>query len=269
MLPLETGIDAWLRYATLSESLRSLHKPVSSIVALSTKPTSPVFIAGEELQCGLTRILGQTVQVESYLRADTGVSIIVGTLSTLQANGSDRLLQSVPALDEDGFWLDTNVNGSNDIHIIGQNERGALYGAFEYLSLLAQGKLAKTNVQQAYNPGAAIRYVNEWDNLNGSIERGYGGKSIFFRDGQVLTDLSRVRQYARLLASIRINGCIVNNVNSSHNLLNETNLDGLGRIADIMRPYGVRVGVSLFFDTPRGLAGLPTSDPLDPDVIKF
>ncbi|KAF5531280.1 alpha-glucuronidase precursor [Fusarium phyllophilum] len=229
MLPSETGIDAWLRYATLSETLRSFHKPVSSIVALSTNPTSPVFIAGEELQCGLTRILGQTVQIESHLRADTGVSIIVGTLSTLQANGSDCLLQSVPALDEDGFWLDTN----------------------------------------AYNPGAAIRYVNEWDNLDGSIERGYGGKSIFFRDGQVLKDLSRVRQYARLLASIRINGCIVNNVNSSHNLLNETNLDGLGRIADIMRPYGVRVGVSLFFDTPRSLAGLPTSDPLDPDVIKF
>ncbi|KAF5656116.1 alpha-glucuronidase precursor [Fusarium circinatum] len=269
MLHPETGIDAWLRYAPLSEGLHSLHKPVSSIIALSTNPSSPVFVAGKELQCGLERILRQSVQVESRLDADTGRSIIVGILSTLQANGGDRLLQSVPALDEDGFWLDINVDGSNGIQIVCQNERGALYGAFEYLSLLAQGKLAKANLHQAYNPGAPIRYVNEWDNLDGSIERGYGGKSIFFCDGEVLKDLSRVRQYARLLASIRINGCIVNNVNSSHNLLNETNFDGLGRIADIMRPYGVRIGVSLFFDTPRGLAGLPTSDPLDPDVIKF
>ncbi|EGU79249.1 alpha-glucuronidase [Fusarium oxysporum f. sp. conglutinans race 2 54008] len=269
MLPPESGIDAWLRYAPLSETLRSLHKPVSSIIALSTNPTCPVSVAGEELRCGLERILGQIVQVDSDLRADTKGSIVVGTLSALKANGGEDLVQSVPVLDEDGFWLDTNVDGNNNIHIVGQNERGALYGAFEYLSLLAQGKLAKTNVQQAYHPGAAIRYVNEWDNLDGSIERGYGGKSIFFRDGEILTDLSRVRQYARLLASVRINGCIVNNVNSSHNLLNNTNLDGLGRVADVMRPYGIRIGVSLFFDTPRGLAGLPTSDPLDPDVIKF
>ncbi|KAK0392267.1 hypothetical protein NLU13_1763 [Sarocladium strictum] len=273
MLPPETGLDAWLRYAPLSETLRSQHKQLSHIVALSDGSADPVSVAGQELQEGIRKILGHSLTVSSrHDGASSDSAIVVGTVSAFQKSGLSAAVQSLPALEEDGFWLDSG--DGNGAHIVGQNERGALYGAFEYLSLLAQGKLASATVRKAYNPGASIRYVNQWDNLDencphGSIERGYGGKSIFFRDGFVLEDLSRVRQYARLLASIRINGCIVNNVNSSHELFNETNLEGLGRIADAMRPYGVRIGVSLFFDTPRGLAGLPTSDPLDPAVVKF
>jgi alpha-glucuronidase len=135
--------------------------------------------------------------------------------------------------------------------------------------MLAQGDFAPAGVSKAFNPSAPIRYVNEWDNMDGSIERGYGGKSIFFKDGLVLDDLTRVAQYARLLASVRLNGAIVNNVNANHNLLSEKNLEGVKRIADLMRPYGVRVGISLYFDSPKERGGLPTSDPLDKDVVAW
>ncbi|KAH8681797.1 glycoside hydrolase superfamily [Xylariales sp. PMI_506] len=262
MLAPETGIDGWLRYGALSDDFRAVHKQYSAIVVLSTVQTSPVYVAGQELQDGISKILGQELKVESTIVAGVTSSIIVGTVATFASSGA--IAKSVPQLKEDGYWIDST---GDNILILGHNERGTLYGAFDFLSTLAQGN--SRPAAYASNPSAPIRYTNQWDNLDGTIERGYGGKSIFFKDELVIEDLTRVRQYARLLASVHLNGCIVNNVNSSHNLLNTDNLKGLGRIADVMRPYGVRIGISLFFDTPRALGGLPTSDPLDPAVIAW
>ena len=104
---------------------------------------------------------------------------------------------------------------------------------------------------------------------DGSIERGYGGPSIFFRNGTVVSNLTQAAEYARLLASIRVNGAIVNNVNANATLLTPQNIAGLGRIADAFRPYGVRLGISLNFASPQTLGGLSTFDPLDPSVIAF
>jgi alpha-glucuronidase len=104
--------------------------------------------------------------------------------------------------------------------------------------------------------------------MDGSIERGYGGPSIF-KDGGIVDDLTRVSEYAPLLASIRVNGIIVNNVNANATLLSPQNIQGLGRIADIFRPYGIQVGISLNFASPTAIGGLTTSDPLDSDVISF
>lgn len=105
--------------------------------------------------------------------------------------------------------------------------------------------------------------------MDGSIERGYGGKSIFFGNNLVHEDLSRAAQYARLLSSIRLNRIIVNNVNTNPILLNETNIKGLRRIADVMRPWGIRIGMALNFDLSRTLGGLATSDPLETGVISW
>jgi alpha-glucuronidase len=257
-LSAENGLDAWLRYAALPSNS---HKRYSRIVALNNMQTSPVYVAGKELQDGIQRILGQKVDV-MFAVSETESAIIVGTLDSFSSAGGN--VEEIPKLKEDGFWLSTK---GNTVHILGQNERGALYGAFEYLSMLAQGNFSQ--VAYATNPSAPIRWVNEWDNLDGSIERGYAGPSIFFKNGEVIDNLSRVTQYARLLASIRLNGVIVNNVNAHCSLLNSTNLKGLARIADIMRAYGLRIGIALYFDSPRELGGLPTSDPLDPAVIAW
>ena len=111
-----------------------------------------------------------------------------------------------------------------------------------------------------------IRWVDEWDNANGTIERGYGGRSIFFENGNVRDDLSQVGEYARLLASVGINGCNVNNVNGAAPFLEPDMIKGLARIADAMRPWGVRLAISVDIASPQKIGGLNTFDPLDPAV---
>jgi alpha-glucuronidase len=100
--------------------------------------------------------------------------------------------------------------------------------------------------------------------MDGSIERGYAGPSLFFRNGYVVDNTTRVSEYARLLASIGVNGAIINNVNANATLLNDRNVQGLGRLADAMRPWGVQLGISLNFASPNATLG--TFDPLDPKV---
>tara|TARA_R110002003_G_scaffold58_18_gene5240 strand:- start:17225 stop:19732 length:2508 start_codon:yes stop_codon:yes gene_type:complete len=252
----EDGSQAWLRYAFVPEA-QHLSIP-SQVVALNATDNSPIHTAQQELEKGIKSITGRTV-VKRTTADQHSAAIILGTRASY--TGQYGNLTQVEDLEEDGFYLKTE--GSNVI-IVGHNERGALYGAFEYLSRLARGNFAATTTVE--NPQAPIRWTNEWDNLDGSIERGYGGPSIFFRNGFVVDNVTRVAEYARLLASLRINGVVVNNVNANASLLNDRNIEGLGRLADAMRPYGVQLGISLNFASPQTFGGLSTFDPLDPKV---
>lgn len=105
--------------------------------------------------------------------------------------------------------------------------------------------------------------------MDGSITRGFGGNSIFFANGLVVSDLTRAAEYARLLSSIRINAVVVNDVNANFITVNAENIQGVGRIADVFRPYGIQLALSLDFATPMELGNLSTYDPLDPGVITF
>ena len=96
--------------------------------------------------------------------------------------------------------------------IAGADARGILYGTFHVLSGIARGE-SFVALAGSESPAAPVRWVNQWDNLNGTIERGFAGRSIFF-DGAVRLDLTRAGEYARLLASVGINGCTINNVNA-------------------------------------------------------
>ncbi|RFU30502.1 hypothetical protein B7463_g5812, partial [Scytalidium lignicola] len=257
----ENGLNAWLRYAPLPRNYR--HSAPSNIVLLNADQSSPVSTAGTELQKGIQSIFGQHVNINRKSNScDARSTIVVGTVD--EYNKVCKGKQKIPALEQDGFWLDTK---GNSIQIIGQNERGALYGAFEYLSMLAQGDFSP--VAYATNPNGAVRWVNQWDNLDGSIERGYGGPSIFFENGLIVNDLTRAADYARFLASIRVNAVVVNNVNANSTILSAQNIEGLGRIADAFRPYGVQLGLSLDFASPQDFGGLNTYDPLDPIVIEW
>ena len=111
--------------------------------------------------------------------------------------------------------------------------------------------------------------MNQWDNLDGRIERGYGGPSIFFSDGKVRADLTRAGQYARLLASIGINGCAINNVNADPRVLDRTFIEQTSRIADVFRPWGVQLALSVDLSSPKALGDLDTFDPLDPRVAEW
>ncbi|EAW13280.1 alpha-glucuronidase [Aspergillus clavatus NRRL 1] len=257
----ENGFDGWLRYAPVSCHGACQKSLPSHIVTLDPTESSPISVAGQEIQDGLQRMFKMHATVEPK-GCSTRSSVIIGTLDAY--NHACKDADPVPELEEDGFWLNTK---DGKVQIIGQSERGALYGAYEYLSMLSQGNFAP--VSYTTSPHAPIRWVNQWDNMDGSMEHGYGGLSIFFKDGVIPQDLSRVKQYARLLASIRINGIIVNNVNANASLLKPENMDGLARIADIFRPYGVKVGISLNFASPSTLGGLNTYDPLDESVISW
>ena len=106
----------------------------------------------------------------------------------------------------DGFWLGTiTVSGKRLIVVAGQADRGVLYGAFALLRRIAVGDPIAT-LAERQEPAAPMRWVNEWNNLDGTIERGYAGPSIFFEDNNVRADLTRVGEYGRLLASVGING---------------------------------------------------------------
>ncbi|PNS18132.1 hypothetical protein CAC42_3577 [Sphaceloma murrayae] len=264
----EDGLEGWLRYARLPDAQQYQASVPTLVAALNGTEGSPVFTAGQELKAGLEGIFGVSVEVASTAPLNRSNLVTVGTLDQLNSSSLNRA--NIPELIDDGFYL--SVKGAV-VNIVGQNERGALYGAFEYLSMLAQGNV--TDVDYASNPDAPIRWINQWDNLranfsvHGSIERGYGGPSIFFENGFVKQNLTRVAQYARLLSSIGINAVVVTNVNADERLLTTPLLDGLKRIADIMRPYGVQLGMSLFFASPSTLGGLSTFDPLDQRVIDW
>lgn len=272
----EDGLAAWLRYAPYPGSQQHAASVPQHVVALNQSIGSPVYVAGQELQQGIQGIFGKSCEVHhgewgqgAWGHGGWGQqrsSIVVGTLDEYNKVYGD--LPSQPDLIEDGYWLS---NEGNTVQILGANERGALYGAFQYLSMLAQGNF--TQVAFVNNPESPIRWTNEWDNLDGSIERGFAGNSIWFANGTIVTDLDRAVEYARLLASIGINAVVVNNVNANATLLSPQNLDGLGRLADVWRPYGVQLGISLYFAAPAsavpGQANLTTYDPLDEGVIAW
>ena len=262
----EDGLSAWLRYAPIAGA-ESFHARLpTSLVAYNSTEGSPVNTAAKELTQGLGGIFGVRLTQNKDSRPRNAIT--VGTVAQfVDANPTVRI--ALPELFTDGFHI--NVAGSN-VRILGQNERGALYGAFHYLELLAQGNVSDFSL--ASNPEVPVRWVNQWDNTqdggtHGSVERGYGGKSIFFWEGRIRPDLTRAGQYARLLASIGINAVVVNNVNANASLLAPENMDGLARIADVFRPYGIQLGFSLNFAAPQTYGNLSTFDPLDPAVVAF
>lgn len=259
----ESGIDAWLRYARLPEFQDNSHnyRFPRNIQILNQTIGSPIHTAGYELQYGLQQLTGLRVTIGF----SSSKNIVVGTTSQYAA-ACDCENQPVDSasLVADGFWLRA---GLDEVLILGQNERGALYGAFEYLRKLAQGDFA--DVQGTHNPAAPIRAANQWDELSGRIGRGYGGPSIYLENRTFVEDLTRAKQYARLLASVGINMLVVNDDNAETDFLTSQNIQGLGRLAHAFRPWGIQLGLSLNFSSPLAIGGLNTYDPLDAGVIDF
>ncbi len=143
-----------------------------------------------------------------------------------------------------------------------------LYGAFALLRKIALGQPI-SNLDEHDAPYAPIRWINHWDRLDGTIERGYGGRSIFWENGHARDDLSRVGDYGRLLASLGINACSINNVNADPRILTPEFLPEISRIAAALRPWGVKVAISVDFGSPKTIGGLDTFDPLDPQVAAW
>lgn len=167
------------------------------------------------------------------------------------------------ALKQDGFRLGANsVEANSDI--------GILYGVYE---LLRSQQTDEPIKNQVFNPSYQVRILDHWDNLDGTVERGYAGHSIFWRKNDPFTvteqDKSLWQEYARANASIGINGAAIDNVNASPKILSTDNLGRAKAIADVFRPYGVKVYLAVNFASPSTLGALKTADPLDPAVIAW
>ncbi len=171
-------------------------------------------------------------------------------------------------LPSEGYRINSDLS---QILVEGADHNGVLYGVFALLRLIAQGRRLDQISEQS-SPAVSRRVINHWDNADGSIERGYAGNSFFFKNGRLNYCPERMQDYARLLASIGINTISINNVNVSADsalLLDTSQLPKLAALADIFRDYGIRLVLSISFNSPVLVGGLPTSDPLNQEVADW
>ena len=200
-----------------------------------------------------------TAQVEAPAGSPT-ISIAKGELQNYFM-GEHAMLRIDPTMpDDDGFTISGD---DNRIMITARHDIGLLYGTYEVLRL--QGT-ERPVTEQSQHPKFKLRLLNHWDNLDGSIERGYAGESIF---EWFHLDEERIRAYGRANASIGINGAVLNNVNASPKILTREYLREVKKIADILRPYGIRVYLSINFATPMALGATKTADPKDGKVNRW
>jgi alpha-glucuronidase len=252
----EDGSQGWVRFAppfgTRPDAAWAQMPP--ALVNLNSSLIASA--AQSQLQEGVRSMLYRTLRVESHPPSYS--AWILGTTAQLQSAFPSY---NAPTLRPEGFSISTlTVHGHTDWLIAGADDRGLLYGVFYVLSGIARGQSFPA-LEGSQSPSAPVRWVNQWDNLNGTIERGYAGRSIFFQDGHVRSDLNRVDAYGRLLASIGINGCTINNVNADPRILAPEMISQIARIAAQFRPWGVRVSLAVDIASPQKIGGLDTYDP--------
>jgi alpha-glucuronidase len=264
----ETGEAAWLRYAPVEASARHQYAELPS-TAVAFGDSEALRSAEGELARGLDGTLGLKLAVASQWPDPLPRSalIVLGTGRKLPAVLGG--LAECGDLPDDAYCLKTTrVQNTRVLVIAGGNDRGVLYGVFALLRKITMNQPVEA-LDERQIPYAPVRWVDEWDNLDGSIERGYGGRSIFFENGHVAADLTRAGEYARLLASVGINGCAINNVNADRRVISPDFLPELARLARAFRPWGVRLAISIDFSSPQTLGGLSTFDPVDPHVAQW
>lgn len=260
----EDGYDLWLRYEPLGSTRSAVARRARSIVAPAGPSSATVSAAVTELRSGLSSMLGRPMPITDSLTDGSIVLLRLTDAIELPPIGIERESlgaegYAIRSLDTDGRRL-TLIAGNDDI--------GILYGAFALLRHLQTGHdLEDLDIASA--PGIERRVLNHWDNLDGSVERGYAGHSIW--DWWRLPDYvhARYTDYARANASIGINGVVLNNVNAQPEILTSRYIDKAAALASAFRPYGLRVYLAISFDAPIDIGGLRTADPLDETVVRW
>lgn len=260
----EDGYRLWLRDAPVEPAIQQEYAFLNGGIALEggLSPTTQAAIA--ELQDGLHAMLGAPVG----LRTETAQSAInLRLIGSSDAAGTGRSCNLQPEK-KGGFSISYSAGGAPRIDIEAREDIGLLYGSYALLRHIRQGGSPDT-IAYCDQPRITHRLLNHWDNPDGSVERGYSGRSIF--DWWRLPDHvdQRIVDYARANASIGINGTVLNNVNARAQMLSSDYISKAAALADTLRPYGIRVYLSARFSAPRDIGGLPNADPQDPKVRQW
>ncbi|HYO63793.1 MAG TPA: alpha-glucuronidase family glycosyl hydrolase [Pyrinomonadaceae bacterium] len=262
----DDGYRLWLRYDALPRrDAESYRARVTSVVVQGRSQTFDAVRA--ELSAGCAGLLGRPVPIANRVERDG--AIVVGTPDSSALVNALGWRRRLDALGPEGFLMRTARVGRRRVTVIASaGEAGALYGAFHFLRLLQTLQpVARLDIGE--RPRLRLRVLNHWDNLDGTIERGYAGRSLWDWDALPGRVDARLRDYARANASVGINGAVLNNVNADSKSLSADYLRKAAAIADTLRPYGVRVYLSARFSAPVESGGLKTADPLDPEVVSW
>jgi alpha-glucuronidase len=262
--PDEDGYRLWLRYAPPGPVADTYRRAIRQLVVEGSTATDRVI--RDELTTATKEMLGAPVAAGDRVAEGT---LIVGTPKGSPAIRALGLAKELAAAGPEGYHIArARVEGRPVIAIASEGDVGALYGTYHFLRLLQTGSpidaLALTE-----RPKVQLRMLNHWDNLDGSVERGYAGRSLWQWDELPGTLRPRYTDYARANASIGINGAAINNVNANAQVLAPEYLPKVAALADLWRPYGLRVYLSANVASPIRIGGLKTADPLDPAVVAW
>lgn len=260
----ENGYDLWLRYIRLNNTslLATYKKQVSPLRFSGESPT--LLLAKKELLYGLESMTGTKVKAGSSII--TGTGLVIARWKDLGSLQTEVSQEELTKAGQEGFILITTK--TRQLLLTANTDIGILYGVFHLLRLVqTEQPLYPLHIVSA--PKLRLRLLNHWDNLNRTVERGYAGFSIW--DWHKLPGYidQRYIDYARANASIGINGAVLNNVNANAIILTAPYLQKVKVLADIFRPYGIKVYLSAKFSAPIEIGKLKTADPLDPEVRQW
>ena len=257
----ETGYDLWLRYQRVSDArLADYQRVFASVGFPGSTPT--LNAARQELSRGLSGLLGGAKVGES----ESGATVVIGTPASSKTVASLMTKSEIAAAGDEGFLMRRASTGGKALLIVAANtDRGVLYGVFALLRSL-QTERPVTALAMASAPRIHRRMLDHWDNLDRTVERGYAGRSLWDWDALPNKLSQRYVDYARANASIGINGTVLTNVNANAKSLTPEYLAKAAALANVFRPYGIKVYLTARFSAPIEIGGLKTADPLDPAV---
>lgn len=262
----DDGYNLWLRYVPIENiALRAHYQKQLSAVALPGN-SSTIQVINEELKRGLAGMLKTEIDVQKEFKNQL---VIIGTPQNSNEIAALNLNDKLDYLGDEGYLISyKKINNKSILVIASKSDFGLLYGTFHLLRLMETEKsLDNLNIEE--KPKTTHRLLNHWDNLDRTVERGYAGFSIW--DWHKLPDYidPRYKDYARANASIGINGAVVNNVNANALILTPQYLYKLKALANVFRPYGIKVYLTARFSAPKEIGGLESADPLAHDVIEW
>lgn len=261
---------AWLKYYRLeNKELLTFYKQLFRKIAVredSVITSNSV----KELKAGLYGMLGIKPVISDAFTGEEG--LIIGSIEGSNEISMQLSQDEKDSIGEEGFLIKLKTeNNLKRLLLAGKTPEGLMYGVFSLLRLI-QIETAPQVLPRIENPVNQLRTINHWDNIDGSIERGYAGGSIFFKDNKITGNLSRIVNYARMLAATGINAITINNVNVHQFetlLITEKYIKDVIKLNEIFRGYGIKLFLSINFASTMEIGNLATADPLDENVRQW